>query len=151
MILNKIEKEFIESHSDLIEKEDWEALYAQLRSSPVAINLYDILKDAGIDLLKDYHLCPNGYAARCESLPSDLDIPEGVESIGNIAFFQTNIEKVHLPTTLKNIGNGAFSHCEDLVEISIPAVIETIGMNSFRGCNSLKEVKFAKTSNLFCI
>lgn len=151
MILNKMEKEFIETHADLIEKEDWRGLYAQLRNYLAVIRLYDILKSAEIDLLKEYHFCPNGYAAHCESLPSNLSIPEGVESIGNAAFFQTAIEKVHLPTTLKNIGTGAFSHCEDLVEINIPAAIETIGMNSFRGCNSLKEVKFAKTSNLFCI
>lgn len=151
MILNKIEKEFIETHADLIEKEDWRGLYAQRRAFHSIIRLYDILKGAGIDLLKDYHTCPNGYAARCESLPSDLDIPEGVDSIGNVAFFQTTIERVHLPTTIKNIGDGAFSHCEDLIEINIPAAIETIGMNSFRNCNSLKEVKFAKTSSLFCI
>lgn len=151
MILSKYDQQFLEENKDLIESEDWQALYSRLRNSSVKIRLYDILKDAGIDLLNDYNTCPNGCAAHCENLPKDLYIPEGIESIGAASFFQTAVEKVHLPATVKEIGAGAFAHCEDLTEINIPAAIETIGLNAFRSCTSLREVKFAKTSNLYCI
>ena len=151
MILSKLDQQFLEENKDLIADEDWDKLYTKLRTAPAIIKLYDILKEAGIDLLNDYHICPRGCAAYCESLPSNLDIPEGVESIGSAAFLQTNLEKVHLPITVKDIGPGAFAYCDDLVEIIIPAPLDTLGMSVFKNCDSLKKVEFAKTSNLHCI
>ena len=151
MILSKLDQQFLEENKDLIADEDWDKLYTKLRTSPAIIKLYDILKEAGIDLINDYYICPNGCAAHCETLPPDLHIPEGVKSIGSAAFFRTNLEKVHLPTTVRDIGPGAFAYCDDLVEITIPAPIDTLGMNAFKNCNSLKEIKFAKTSNLHYI
>ena len=151
MILSKFDRQFLEENKDLIADEDWDKLYTKLRTSSVIIKLYDILKEAGIDLLNDYHICPRGYAAHCETLPPDLYVPEGVKSIGSAAFFQTNLERVHLPITVKDIGPGAFAYCDDLVEITIPAPIDTLGMNVFKNCDSLKKIEFAKTSNLHCI
>ena len=151
VILTKFEKQFLEENKDLIANDQWEELYYRLRNSPVVIKLGDILKGVGIDLLEDYHICPNGYAAHCESLPTDLNIPEGVKSIGKTAFWETKVEKVHLPSTIKAIGSGAFNRCEDLISINIPAGVEVMEENAFRRCASLKEVKFAKTSKLHCI
>lgn len=149
--LTKFEQQFLEENRDLIADGQWEELFYKLRNSPVTIKLGDILRGVGIDLLKDYHVCPNGYAAHCESIPTDLNIPEGVKSIGKIAFLETKVEKVHLPSTIRAIGNRAFSRCEDLISINIPAGVEVMEENAFRRCASLKEVKFAKTSKLHCI
>lgn len=134
MILSKYDRQFLEENKDLIADEKWDDLYTKLRTSPVIIKLYDILKEAGIDLINDYHMCPRGCAAHCTTLPSDLNIPEGVSSIGNAAFFGTSIEKVHLPSTIKTIGNGAFSSCENLTSINIPASVENLGVKVFRDC-----------------
>lgn len=150
-ILTKLETQFLEENKDLIADGQWEELYYKLRNSPVVIKLGDILREAGIDLLEDYHICPNGYAAFCDSFPTNLNIPEGVESIGKTAFWATNVEKVHLPSTIKAIGNGAFNRCDDLISINIPAGVEVIEENAFRRCESLKEVEFAKISKLHCI
>ena len=151
MILSKYDQQFLEENKDLIADEKWDDLYTKLRNSSVIIKLYDILKEAGIDLINDYHICPRGCAAHCTTLPSDLNIPEGVTSIGTAAFFGTSIEKVHLPSTLKTIGVGVFNYCENLTAINIPADVEVVGDSAFKNCNSLKEVKFAKTSKLYCI
>ena len=148
MILSKFDQDFLESNRDLIADENWEELFYKKLDSPVTIKLYDILKEAGIDLIMDYHICPLGCAAHCESLPLNLNIPEGVESIGNTAFWETKIEKVHLPSTIKSIGQAAFCRCYDLTSINIPANVERLDRNAFRRCDSLKEVKFAKTSKL---
>ena len=150
-ILTKLEKQFLEENKDLIADGQWEELYRKLRNSPTIIKLGDILRGVGIDLLEDYHVCPNGYAAFCESLPTNLNIPEGVESIGKTAFWATKVEKVHLPSTIKAIGNRAFSSCEDLISINIPASVEVVEEGAFGWCESLKEVEFAKTSKLYCI
>lgn len=151
VMLTKLEQQFLEENKDLIADGQWEELYYKLRNSPVVIKLGDILNGVGIDLLKDYHVCPNGYAAHCKSLPADLNIPEGVKSIGKTAFWETKVEKVHLPSTIRAIGNGAFNRCEDLTSINIPAGVEVIEENAFRRCDNLKEVKFAKISKLHCI
>ena len=148
MILSKFDRDFLESNKDLIADENWEDLFYKKRNSPVAIRLYDILKEAGIDIIKDYHICPYGCAAHCESLPSDLNVPEGVESIGNAAFWETKIERVHLSSTVEIIGRSAFNRCYDLVSINIPANVQRLEENAFSHCDSLKEVKFVKTSKL---
>ena len=152
MVLTKYESAFLEENADLIETENWTTLYFNSLANPANIRLYEILKSAGIDLLQDYHICPAGYASNSQALPTSLNIPEGVESIGSTAFQNTiTLEKVHLPTTLKKIGIGAFNNCRDLSTINIPASVELLDMGAFKNCSALTNVVFAKTSNLFCI
>ena len=66
-------------------------------------------------------------------------IPEGVESIGDIAFAQTEIESIVIPDGVKSIGYEAFGNCFNLVEVTIPESVEFIDETAFDGCNdSLK-------------
>lgn len=45
---------------------------------------------------------------------TDLVIPEGVEEIGDFAFYGSNIVSVSIPASLKRIGYAAFEDCERL-------------------------------------
>ena len=56
-------------------------------------------------------------------------IPEGVESIGNAAFYWSKVTSVVLPSTLKSIGWNALQ--ANLQEITIPAQVSTIGGGAF--------------------
>jgi len=45
----------------------------------------------------------------------EILIPEGVEEIPERAFFRCHsLEKIHLPSTLKQIGREAFAFCKNL-------------------------------------
>ena len=99
---------------------------------------------------------------------TELYLPEGVESIGNRAFFRMAcIEKIDLPSTLRVIGSNAFyfctelsevtggenlqkigdyafSYCSSITKIQIPESVTTLGENVFAGCSSLKTIHLPK-------
>ena len=64
-----------------------------------------------------------------------------VEKIGTYAFGITECyTKVILPSTLKVIGNNAFSECFGLVEIEIPESVTTIEDHAFQSCRNLEYI-----------
>lgn len=76
----------------------------------------------------------------------DLVIPEGVESIGNYAFYNCDgITSITLPRSLTRIGSNAFYACDGITSVSIPATITNIGKNAFDGCDSLKSITVGMT------
>ena len=66
---------------------------------------------------------------------------EGLESVGAFAFARSGLTSVELPSTVKSIGNSAFSNlplnCDRLV---IPAGLQSIGENAFSGKGTVKEL-----------
>ena len=98
----------------------------------------------------------------------EIYLPEGLESIGNMAFFRMiSLEKLNLPDSLRVIGVDAFGFCEALTSLSGGNNVEeiqdyafrycasiphfsfssntgTIGNNIFEGCASLQTVRFPK-------
>lgn len=48
------------------------------------------------------------------------------------------------------IGDGAFSGCTELVEITVPATVKSIGIRCFSGANSLVAVNVEPSSTAFC-
>lgn len=49
---------------------------------------------------------------------TEVIISDGVEKIGDEAFFGTDITKITLPSSLKSIGKYAFANCMDLLQVS---------------------------------
>ena len=100
---------------------------------------------------------------------TELYLPEGLESIGNMAFFRmAGIETVDLPSTLRTIGSNAFyfctklanitggenlqelcdyafCYCSSLTKFQIPDSVTELGANVFAGCSSLKTVFLPKS------
>lgn len=70
-----------------------------------------------------------------------LEIPHGVEIIGENAFEDSCIRKVILPTSLKEIKSCAFTGCGELIEIQIPQSVKEIGAACFCACTSLESVQ----------
>ena len=76
----------------------------------------------------------------CSSLAA-IDIPASVTSIGENVFYDcTSLTAVTLPDGLQSIGNYAFYGCTSLAAIDIPASVTSIGENAFYGCTSLTAV-----------
>ena len=70
---------------------------------------------------------------------SEINLPEGVTSIGRRAFLQKNIVNVTLPGTLREIGDYAFAYCNKLEYISIPDSLERLGRSVFDSCSVLMD------------
>ncbi|MBE6741818.1 MAG: fibronectin type III domain-containing protein [Ruminococcaceae bacterium] len=67
-------------------------------------------------------------------------IEEGVTSVGIMAFFQSSVETVSLPSTLTKISESAFYECTKLNNPVIPASVEEIGQSAFMGCSAITEI-----------
>ena len=92
-----------------------------------------------------------------------------LSAIGNSAFYGTKLKSLALPTSLREIGDGAFANCGylvaatlpeglitvgkevfkesyQLVSVSLPSTLQTLETCAFEGCYNLKNVSFAKNS-----
>ncbi len=62
----------------------------------------------------------------------EITLNEGTEVIYNEAFDEcSNIQSVHLPSTIKEIGKWAFDHCTSLSKINFHSGIQYIGYGAF--------------------
>jgi len=84
-----------------------------------------------------------GYASDYIIEMTTVIVDEGVTSIGDYAFSDLcfYLEKVKLPSTVKEIGDYAFEYCP-IKQITLPKKLEYIGDFAFYRCNELKEVEF---------
>lgn len=76
---------------------------------------------------------------------NEIIIPEGVVYIGRGAFSYSNVEIVHLPNSLDEIGEDAFYSCNQLTQITLPDGLEYIGESAFCNCRKLESVRIPKT------
>lgn len=71
-----------------------------------------------------------------------IDIPKGVELIGDSAFSNcSNIVHLTIPNTVKTIGSFAFCDCRLLKSISIPKSVQKIENSSFLDCKNLEVIR----------
>jgi len=70
---------------------------------------------------------------------NSVTIPEGVTSIGYMAFEQCSMNNVHLPESLSSIERSAFMECHSLTSITIPSGVTNIGESAF-AYSSLKSI-----------
>lgn len=78
---------------------------------------------------------------------TEITIPEGITSIGVNAFAGNNFRNIVIPSTVKSIGNFAFSTKEYLTEeatLTLSEGLETIGNRAFRN-KTIKEVTLPST------
>lgn len=81
--------------------------------------------------------CPLG-------LEGDVAIPEGVSSIGRLAFGNCHLlTGVAIPEGVVSIGEFAFGNCISLAQVDLPASVAELGNAAFSGCSDLAEVKLS--------
>ncbi len=65
---------------------------------------------------------------------------KSVTIIGEKAFYDcSNIRKIVLPDTLKEVGSEAFGYCSNLADIDMPTCVRIMD-NAFIGCSALEEI-----------
>ena len=75
----------------------------------------------------------------------DVVIPEGVEAIGDRAFYwQKELRSIQLPESLRNIGEDAFFGCRALTAVRIPDSVACIDRYAFQDCTSLITLDLGK-------
>ena len=80
----------------------------------------------------------NGILKKYLSTGENVNIPEGVTSIGDGAFWGcTDLTTVTIPKSVKTIGVHAFRSCKCLTGVMLPENITSIGRGAFLGCGSL--------------
>ena len=70
-----------------------------------------------------------------------FEIPEGVTSIGDSAFFYcSRLSSVTIPESVTAIGENAFSDCRNLTSVTIPSGLRSIEKGTFSYCTKLRSV-----------
>ena len=91
-------------------------------------------------IIPDYVTSIGDYAfAYCSSLTS-ITIPAGVTSIGNSAFYSTDLKSIILPDTLTSIGSSVFANCISLTSITLPSGLKNIPNSAFYRCDFLTSI-----------
>lgn len=96
--------------------------------------IYTIIIENGITSIGEY--------AFYQSNAASVYISDKVTNIGQYAFYGSNIISVTIPSTVETIGNSAFRNCKSLISASVSEGVKIIGDNSFRGCETLKYIDF---------
>ena len=77
----------------------------------------------------------------------DLVIPDDIDKIGKYTFRGADIETVTMSDNVTDIGEDAFSFCENLKRIQFSSNLAVIDYCAFRGCKSLEEVWLPESLN----
>jgi len=72
------------------------------------------------------------------------DIPYGVTGIAG-AFYESDIERVTIPDSVKSIEANAFLACNRLTSVSMPNFLTDIGGLAFASCGSLASINMPST------
>ncbi|MCQ2324973.1 MAG: leucine-rich repeat domain-containing protein [Paludibacteraceae bacterium] len=98
------------------------------------IKIIDLVIPEGVDTIGDYAFY------NCFGLTS-VTIGNSVTSIGNYAFYEcSHLTSVTIPNSVTTIGDYAFYECDFLTSVSIPNSVTTIGQSAFSNCSDLTSV-----------
>ena len=71
------------------------------------------------------------YAHYLDQTLSEYVFPSDITSVGDFGFARTRLQNVNIPEGVTSIGKGAFYHCDNLTEVNIPSSVSTIGEKAF--------------------
>jgi hypothetical protein len=76
---------------------------------------------------------------------SNTIIPATVTAIGNYAFYFSDIQSITIPSSVKSIGQGAFTACSSLQGISLSEGLESIASMAFSVCRNVTTILVPST------
>ena len=81
-----------------------------------------------------------GESAFYNTVLKNIWLGEGVKAIGENAFYNTALTEVALPSTVESIGNYAFANCYELSTMILSDNLTDIAYGAFENCYALLEV-----------
>ena len=77
---------------------------------------------------------------------SNVELREGLERIDDMAFsYCTSLQGIVIPSTVKMIGECAFSSCTQMRHVELREGLKAIHEWAFRECNSLQQISIPST------
>ncbi len=100
------------------------------------INLKKAVLPAGLTAIRDkaFHQC-------CYLEEANLQECTGLESIGDMAFYQSAMKKITLPDSVRILGDQAFAYPIDMTALKLSAGLEEIPEGCFYHCSHLKTLE----------
>jgi len=80
-------------------------------------------------------------ALQDDSVLTSIKFGNGLEEIGDSAFWGNNLTEVSFPSSLKKINDHAFENCALLKTITFSIGLEEIGEDAFGGCPGLVKIE----------
>ena len=74
-----------------------------------------------------------------------MQIPEGVETIGSLAFVNSCLEAVEIPGSVRTIGQLAFANLMNMSVLEIPPTVETVAPAALGQMDGLPEIRLIVT------
>ena len=84
----------------------------------------------------------NGILTKFTGSSENVIVPEDVKSIGECAFWRSEIKRIKFPSKLRSIKSQVFANCSKLTEIKIPDSVTTIEKNAFSG-SALENIRLS--------
>lgn len=77
--------------------------------------------------------------------------PRGIKAIGELAFARSALTSVQIPAGVERIGNGAFYHCDNLASVSIPSTVTEIEPDAFNYTKWMDNWRTADINNFLVV
>ncbi|MBQ8179702.1 MAG: leucine-rich repeat domain-containing protein [Candidatus Methanomethylophilaceae archaeon] len=98
-----------------------------------------------VEIKPDVDSIPSFLFRNCKQL-SDIHLPESLKIIGECSFSGcSSLKTIKLPKDLTTIGDYAFSNCSELGSVELPETTTHIGDGTFLNCSNLKNVTIHST------
>ena len=97
---------------------------AEIRNLSGFSNITNIEIEEGVEIIGDMAFY------RCFAL-KQIDIPSSVRGIGTEAFAYSGLQEIVIPENVKEIADYAFSYCKDLERVQILGELKYIGREAF--------------------
>lgn len=79
------------------------------------------------------------------TLLKEIVLPDTLDTIADFAFFETGLETVVIPDSVKYIKTHAFTNCVSLTDVQLPNNLQHIGDYAFAGCDALRVVNIPES------
>ena len=164
-------KEIIEKHIVMIENNEWDSFFETIQNDwiPQTVGkVAETIESAGIFPLSSMTFIPEGYFTL--SNISEYNIPKNITRICYKSFYASDIERIHIPSNVFDIGqlafegcdflttficeegleylsDSAFYACDELLHVILPKSLKVLGHNVFNSCSKLVEINYKGTRN----
>lgn len=142
-------KNFIEKNIELLDREDFQEFEdrAGMQTSENGYSkgeLYEVLLRAGITPLPYLPFVPFGFL-RNTALEGSLTIPGNCIDVGSRAFYNCNLSEIIFQEGVESIDGLACARSYKLEKVYIPSSMLNLGNGIFIGCNNMREVVYDGT------
>ena len=80
---------------------------------------------------------------------TDFQISDNITKIGNYAFPNSKFTSVHIPSSVKSIGERSFYNNRSLTSVTFDEGVTQIGSDAFNSCSNLEQINLLYSSWCF--